>query len=31
MQKLRQLKPGEFYVFGPALSDEVRIVRTGPV
>lgn len=28
---LRTLKPGEFYAFGPALSDEVKIVKVGAV
>lgn len=28
---LRNLTPGDFWAFGPALSDEVRGVRVGPV
>lgn len=28
---LRKLKPGEFYAFGPAISDEVKQVTIGPV
>lgn len=28
---LRTLKPGEFFVFGPSISDEVIKVKTGPV
>jgi hypothetical protein len=28
---LRKLKPGEFYAFGPALSDEVKLVMVGGV
>jgi hypothetical protein len=28
---LRKLAPGEFYAFGPALSDEVRLIRVGDV
>jgi hypothetical protein len=28
---LRTLKPGEFYAFGPAISDEVQKVTVGPV
>ena len=28
---LRQLKPGEFFAFGPAISDEVRKVKVGEV
>lgn len=31
MQKLRTLAPGAFYAFGPALSDEVRLITIGPV
>lgn len=31
MQRLRKLRAGEFFVFGPALSDEVREMRVGPV
>lgn len=31
MQQLRKLRAGEFFVFGPALSDEIRTVRVGPV
>ena len=31
MQKLRTLAPGTFYAFGPALSDEVRLITIGPV
>lgn len=31
MQSLRRLKPGEFYMFGPALSDEVISVTIGSV
>lgn len=28
---LRRLKPGEFFAFGPALSDEVVTLKVGPV
>jgi hypothetical protein len=28
---LRKLKPGEFFAFGPAISDEVQQVTIGPV
>jgi len=28
---LRALKPGEFFAFGPAISDEVRRILIGPV
>lgn len=28
---LRTLKPGEFYVFGPAVSEQVRKIKIGPV
>lgn len=28
---LRLLKPGEFYAFGPAISDEVRMMKIGDV
>lgn len=31
IQKLSTLRPGEFYAFGPAFGDEIRLVRTGPV
>ena len=31
LQKLRTLAPGTFYAFGPALSDEVRLVTIGAV
>jgi hypothetical protein len=31
MLSLRALKPGEFYAFGPAISDEVTRVTIGPV
>ncbi len=31
MLSLRALKPGEFYAFGPALSDEVQKVTVGEV
>lgn len=31
MQALRKLPAGEFYAFGPALSDEVRLVKVGAV
>ncbi len=31
IQQLRKLRAGEFFVFGPALSDEVRVMRVGPV
>jgi uncharacterized protein len=31
MDKLRQLAPGEFFAFGPALSPQVRPLRIGPV
>jgi hypothetical protein len=31
MVELRQLKPGEFFAFGPAISDEVKKVRIGEV
>ncbi len=31
LQKLRTLAPGSFYAFGPALSDEVRLVTIGAV
>jgi len=30
-QALKRLAPGEFYVFGPALSPEVRKITIGPV
>lgn len=30
-QSLRRLKPGDFYVFGPALSEEVVSITIGPV
>lgn len=29
--KLRQLKPGEFFAFGPAISDEVTKIKVGEV
>lgn len=29
--QLRQLKPGEFYAFGPAISDEVQKIQVGDV
>lgn len=29
--ELKSLAPGEFYVYGPAISNEVQIVRTGDV
>lgn len=28
---IRQLEPGSFYAYGPAISKEVLLVRTGPV
>lgn len=28
---LRSLKPGEFYIFGPAISDEVQKIKIGQV
>lgn len=28
---LRTLKPGEFYAFGPAISDEVKVIKVGDV
>jgi hypothetical protein len=28
---LRSLEPGEFFVYGPAISNEIQRVRTGPV
>lgn len=28
---LRKLKPGEFYAFGPAISDEIELMKIGPV
>ncbi|MDR6305922.1 hypothetical protein GGQ85_003648 [Nitrobacter vulgaris] len=31
MLSLRALRPGEFYAFGPAISDEVTRVTIGPV
>lgn len=31
MLTLRTLEPGEFYAFGPAISNEVRKVQIGPV
>lgn len=31
MLSLRTLQPGEFYAFGPALSDEVKVVKVGAV
>jgi len=31
MLSLRALKPGEFYSFGPAISDDVQKVTIGPV
>lgn len=31
MQSLRTLKAGEFYAFGPAISDEVRLIKVGSV
>jgi uncharacterized protein len=31
MLSLRALKPGEFYAFGPAISDEVQKVTVGEV
>jgi len=31
LQKLRTLAPGSFYAFGPALSDEVRLITIGAV
>lgn len=31
IMSLRKLKPGEFYAFGPAISDEVKQVTIGPV
>ena len=30
-QSLRTLKAGEFYAFGPALSDEVKLIKVGDV
>lgn len=30
-QRLKQLQPGQFFAYGPALSDDIRLVRTGPV
>lgn len=31
MVQLRQLKPGEFFIFGPAISDEVAKIKIGEV
>jgi hypothetical protein len=31
VKQLRELKPGSFYVFGPALSDTVRSIKIGSV
>lgn len=31
MLSLRKLQPGEFYAFGPAISDEVTAFKVGPV
>lgn len=31
MLSLRALKPGEFYAFGPAISDEVRKIKVGDI
>jgi len=31
MLSLRTLKPGEFYAFGPAISDAVQLVKVGDV
>lgn len=31
MLSLRKLKPGDFYAFGPAISNEVTSVHVGPV
>ena len=31
MYSLRQLKPGEFYAFGPAISDQVHQIKVGDV
>ena len=31
MVQLRQLKPGEFFAFGPAISDEVQKIKVGEV
>lgn len=28
---LRTLKPGEFYAYGPAIANEIQVVRTGDV
>lgn len=30
-QGLRKLQSGQFYAFGPAISDEVRLIKVGPV
>ena len=30
-QELRMLKPGEFFTYGPALSDQIRRIHVGPV
>lgn len=29
--ELRKLKPGQFYAFGPAVSDEVKLIEVGQV
>lgn len=31
LKSLRQLKPGEFFAFGPAISDEVILLKIGEV
>ena len=31
MYSLRQLKPGEFFAFGPAISDQVQQIKVGDV
>jgi hypothetical protein len=30
-RELARLKPGEFYAYGPAISNEIQVVRTGDV
>ncbi len=31
MRSLRTLKPGQFYAFGPAFTDEVKLIQVGDV
>lgn len=31
MTTLRKLQPGQFYVFGPAIGQEISLIKSGPV